>query len=183
MCDDWDIQHHIRAWHRNVGYVGQKVFLTDQNVLENVAFGVPASKIDRERVRAALRMASALEFCEALPEGLSTELKGGAVLSGGQAQRIAIARAVYEDPEVIVFDEATAALDNTTEREISDAIAALGGTKTVICVAHRLSTIKKADCIYFLSGGRIAARGRYEQLLLDSDEFREMAEAGELTGS
>src|SRR5690606_38589902 len=106
-------------------------------VRANVAFGIPKEEVDDERVRRALQQAQALEFVDALPNGLDSQLDGGRRLSGGQRQRIVIARALYNDPDIVVFDEATAALDNVTEQEITDALLQMKGIKTIVCVAHR----------------------------------------------
>src|SRR5690606_31352933 len=118
-------------------------YLTGRSVRENVAFGLPPDQIDDERVWRALEQAAAADFVRALPHGLDTGLREAASnLSGGQRQRIAIARALYKEPDVLFFDEATAALDNITERDIARSIQSLSGERTVICVAHRLSTIR-----------------------------------------
>lgn len=175
-CDGRDIFTFMRSWHRNIGYVGQHVFIASASVKENVAFGVPKTRIDNKKVWRALEQAAAADFVRELPKGLNEPLKdGGARLSGGQRQRISIARALYHDPDIIVFDEATAALDNITESEITNAIARLAGTKTVICVAHRLSTIRGSDVIHLVEKGRIIASGSYDELLETSPEFSRMA--------
>lgn len=175
MCDGWEIQQHIRAWHENIGYVGQHLYLTEDSVRENIAFGVAPAKIDDQRVWKALELASAADFVRQLPAQLNTPLRSGDILSGGQTQRIVIARALYDDPTILVFDEATAALDNETEREITDAITRLSGTKTIICVAHRLSTIRKSDTIFVLRNGRIVGCGTYDELKAENPTFRRMA--------
>jgi ATP-binding cassette subfamily C protein len=176
ICDDWSIHEHIRAWHKNVGYVGQQFYLSGRSIRENVAFAVPESKIENERVWKALKLASAARFVRRLPKRLNYNLQdGGSNLSGGQRQRLVIARALYHDPDVVFFDEATAALDNVTERRITQAIAGLTGEKTVICVAHRLSTIQKSDKIYVVKRGRIVASGTYDELLESSKTFRRLA--------
>ena len=114
------------------------------------------------------------------PKGLDAALgKGGVLLSAGQRQRISIARALYGDPSVLVFDEATAALDNTTEKEVSASISGLSGIKTIICIAYRLTTIRNSDVIHFVTEGRIAASGTYDELYAESEEFRHMAMIGE----
>lgn len=176
LCDDWSVFDHIRAWHRNIGYVSQAAYISPASVRQNVAFGVPPDEVDDAKVWRALEMAAAREFVEALPQGLDTGLRaGGTRLSGGQRQRIVIARALYHDPDVVVFDEATAALDNITEQEVTNAAVRLRGNKTVICVAHRLSTIRDSDVIHLLGGGQIVAAGTFDELLDQSELFRRMA--------
>lgn len=176
VCDDWSVFDHIRAWHRNIGYVSQTAYISPASVRENVAFGVRPDKVDDARVWRALEMAAARSFVESLPQGLDTPLRaGGTRLSGGQRQRIVIARALYHDPDVVIFDEATAALDNITEQEVTDAAVRLRGTKTVICVAHRLSTIRSSDVIHLVHAGQIVASGTFDELLDRSDLFRRMA--------
>jgi ABC-type bacteriocin/lantibiotic exporter with double-glycine peptidase domain len=178
LCDGWSVFEHIRKWHANIGYVGQALYIAGRSVRENVAFGCPPEQIDDDKVWRALELASAADFVRALPGGLRTDLReAGSILSGGQRQRIVIARALYKDPDVLFFDEATAALDNVTEQEITNAITRLSGEKTVICVAHRLSTIRGSDTIYMVEGGSVVASGSYDELLATSDGFRAMAQA------
>lgn len=175
-CDDWDISEHPRAWHQNIGYVGQEMYIARRTIRENVAFGEEEEFIDDEKVWAALKLASAYGFVKKLPKMLRYRLsEGGTNLSGGQRQRIIIARALYRDPEIVVFDEATAALDNRTERSISRAIRRIAGAKTVICIAHRLSTIRDSDVIHVVDKGSVSASGSYEELLEKSPTFRELA--------
>lgn len=179
-CDARSVYSHIRTWHSRIGYVGQKMFIAGRTVRENVAFGLASHEIDDAKVWQALELASAADFVRQLPEGVETNLREqGSILSGGQRQRIIIARALYKDPDVIFFDEATAALDNITEREITQAIARLSGTKTIVFVAHRLSTIRQSDTIYVVDEGRIAASGTYDELLESSVRFRAMVHATE----
>ncbi len=176
LRDGRPVQNHIRAWHRQLGYVPQRLYLASGTVRENVAFGRAANEIDDEKVWRALELAAAADFVRSLPKGIHTKLKeAGSSLSGGQRQRIIIARALYKEPEVIFFDEATAALDNVTEREIAKSIQGLSGDKTVICVAHRLSTIRWSDVIYVVDGGRIVDSGTYDELLEKSPVFQELA--------
>lgn len=178
LVDGTSIFESIPRWHEKLAYVGQHPYLTGSTIRANVAFGHPDGATDDARIWAALEKAQAAEFVRELPKGLDTGLAdGGLKLSGGQRQRIVIARALFKDPEILVFDEATAALDNITEREITNAIVGLSRQKTVLCVAHRLSTIRESDRIHFVAGGRITATGSYENLLRESADFRELAEA------
>ncbi len=178
QCDDWSIYQHIRAWHKNVGYVGQQMYFSRRSIKENIAFGIPPWKIDVDKVWNALRLARADDFVRALPNGIEQQIReGGGNLSGGQRQRLIIARALYDDPDIVVFDEATAALDNVTEREITDAIFTLSGTKTVICIAHRLSSIQHSDTIYVVEEGRISGCGTFDELLGSNETFRKLASA------
>lgn len=146
-----------------MGYVPQNVYLIDDTIRSNVAFGVPAEEIKEELVWSALRQAKLDEYVWQLPEGLNTIVgEGGIKFSGGQRQRIAIARALYYDPEILVLDEATSALDNETEREVMESIDLLQGKKTFIIIAHRLSTINKCDKIYEVKEGKIIERSNSE---------------------
>ena len=154
----------------------QHVFLSDDTVAGNIAFGVPAADIDMAAVERAARIAQVHEFIVGLPSGYRTQVgERGVRLSGGQRQRLGIARALYNDPEVVILDEATSALDTVTESAVFDALASLAGTKTVLLVAHRLSTVRSCDVIYLIDGGRVAARGTYEQLMQSSESFRSLA--------
>ncbi len=156
---------NIRAWQRSIGYVQQSVHLVDDTVAANIAYGVPRDEIDLDQVAHAGRLAKLDAFVATLPDGYLTMVGDrGMRLSGGQRQRIAIARALYRDPEVIVFDEATSALDTVTEQAVMDAIGALGGEKTVLIVTHRLSTVAACDQIVVMRDGRVEASGRYEDL-------------------
>jgi ABC-type multidrug transport system fused ATPase/permease subunit len=167
-------QTSLRLWHKRLGYVPQHVFLSNASVLENIAFGVPVDQIDRAAVARAATMAQSDEFIDALPEGFDTIIgERGVVLSGGQRQRLGIARALYTDPEVLVFDEATSALDGLTEGGVMDAIHALTGQRTVILIAHRLQTIEACDRIVHLSNGRIIDDGAFHDLVRTSATFRE----------
>ena len=172
----------VRAWQQTVGYVPQEIFLIDASVAENIALGVPPDEIDMDRVRLAARVASLEGFVRAnLPHGYETKVgERGVRLSGGQRQRIGIARALYHDADLIVFDEATSALDNLTEREVMAAINGLPGDKTILMIAHRLSTVKRCDRIVVLSEGEVAAVGTWAELLANSHEFRQIAELAEV---
>ena len=163
-----------RRWQASIGYVPQDIFLVDASVSENIALGVPKNEIDQEAVRKAAISAQINDFIEAeMPEGYDTNVgERGVRLSGGQCQRIGIARALYHDPAVIVFDEATSALDNSTERELMREINALSGEKTVIMIAHRLSTVKECDFILVLDKGKVVGKASYDDLLSENVFFQ-----------
>ena len=174
--DGTDIFTALRSWQSKIGYVAQSAYLLDDSVRRNVAFGLPDDEIDDGKLRIALQMAQLEAVVAALPSGLDTVIgERGARLSGGERQRVAIARALYHQPELLVFDEATAALDGQTERDVTAAIEALHGRKTMIIVAHRLSTVRSCDRLVFLRGGRIEAQGSFEELLERSPRFRSLA--------
>ncbi len=175
LCDGKDVQQHIRAWHRQIGYVGQDLWLSSTSVRNNVALGIANPRIDDSAVERALRQAAAWDFVAAMPQGARTGLRGGSRFSGGQRQRVVIARALYHDPRVLMFDEATSALDAATEKLITGALVGLRRTKTVICVAHRLSSIRASDEIFVMRGGRIVEHGSYEDLIERSEYFRQLA--------
>ena len=154
--DGVDIRTDNRAWLAQIGYIPQMIFMLDGTIRDNVAFGEDAEDIDDADVWAALREASMEDFVKSLPDGLDTQLgERGVRISGGQRQRIGIARALYTNPSVLIFDEATSALDNETEAAIMDSINHLHGTKTMIIIAHRLTTIEGCDHVYRVEGGKI----------------------------
>lgn len=158
LADGEDIQKHLRAWQDQIGYVPQSIYLTDDTLRRNVAFGLPDGEIDNAAVERAIRAAQLREFVAGLRDGLETLVgERGMRLSGGQRQRIGIARALYHDPAVLVLDEATSALDTATERGVMQAVNALHGSKTLLIVAHRLSTVANCDRLYRLDQGRVAA--------------------------
>lgn len=169
----------VRAWQQSIGYVPQSIFLADATIAENIALGIPRAEIDRDRLAEAAKLAQVHDFIiNDLPLGYETEAgEKGVRLSGGQRQRIGIARALYHDAAFIVFDEATSALDNLTERELIRAVEALPGDKTLMMIAHRLSTVKVCDRIVVLDKGRIAAIGPWEQILAENDQFRELVQS------
>lgn len=155
LVDGVDTATDQRAWQDQIGYVPQTIYLTDDTLRRNVAFGVPVDEIDDAAVARAIRAAQLDEFIREQPEGLETVVgERGVRLSGGQRQRVGIARALYHDPPVLVLDEATSALDTATERDVMTAITALHGTKTILMVAHRLSTFQDCDRLYRLDRGR-----------------------------
>ena len=179
LADDVSItKSNQRAWWSSVGYVPQDVFLLDASVVENIAFGIPPSKIDYRRVHDACTAAQLRPFIEnELPDSYATRVgERGVRLSVGQRQRIGIARALYHDTDFIVFDEATSSLDNLTELEVMDAIDELLGKKTIVLVAHRLSTIKRCDSIAVMSEGRIVDLGTWDFLMENCESFRRIAE-------
>jgi ABC-type multidrug transport system fused ATPase/permease subunit len=172
---------NVRAWQQSVGYVPQDIFLIDASVSENIALGLPPTAIHQARVEEAARIAQLHEFIRSdLPQGYATHVgERGVRLSGGQRQRIGIARALYHDADLIVFDEATSALDNLTEREVMAAIDALPGDKTVLMIAHRLSTVKRCDRIVVLDHGLLVGFDTWEALMQGNEAFRRIARLGE----
>ncbi len=158
--DDIDIQTNLRGWQDMVGYVPQSIFLTDDTLRRNVAFGIPNEQIDEAAVWRAIHAAQLEQFVNDLLQGLDTMVgERGIRISGGQRQRIGIARALYHDPQVLVLDEATSSLDTVTEREVMDAVRALQGDKTLIIVAHRLSTVEHCDYLYRFEQGKVVEEG------------------------
>ncbi len=155
LADGKDVQENYRAWLKNIGYIPQMIFMLDDTIRKNVAFGVPEDKIDEDRLWEVLKEAQLDEFVKTLPEGLETGIgERGIRLSGGQRQRIGIARALYNNPEVLILDEATSALDNDTEAAIMESINRLHGKKTLVIIAHRLQTIEKCDLVYRVENGK-----------------------------
>jgi ATP-binding cassette, subfamily B, bacterial PglK len=174
--DGVDIQSCLPAWHRNLGVVPQAIYLLDDTLRRNIALGLDDHEIDEARVVEAVRMAQLEAFVAALPDGLDTTVgERGARVSGGQRQRIAIARALYRQPEVLVFDEGTSALDNLTEAELIEALEPLRGKRTMVIVAHRLTTVRRCDRIAFVRDGRIVDSGTYDDLLARSPAFQQLA--------
>jgi len=168
---------NVRAWQRAIGYVPQHIFLVNDTVAANIAFGVPPHKIDMEAVERSSRYAELHAFVtHELPHGYQTIIgERGVRLSGGQRQRISIARALYHDPDVLVLDEATSSLDNITERAIMDALHNLAHVKTILLIAHRLSTVRACDRIFFLANGRLEAVGTFDELLARDASFERLA--------
>jgi ABC-type multidrug transport system fused ATPase/permease subunit len=158
---------NVRGWQSRIGYVPQSIYLTDDTLRSNVAFGLLLDQIDEQAVVRALRAAQLDEFVKQLPDGLDTVVgERGVRLSGGQRQRIGIARALYHDPPVLVLDEATSALDVATERGVVEAVEALHGKKTILIVAHRVSTVERCDVVVRLANGAITDIGDPRSVLL-----------------
>ncbi|WP_306120541.1 MULTISPECIES: ABC transporter ATP-binding protein [unclassified Roseitalea] len=182
VADDVEItSENVRSWMQGVGYVPQDILLTDAPVAENIALGVPPASIDHDRVLKAARIARIDRFIEdELPQGYQTHVgERGIRLSGGQRQRIGIARALYHDADLIVFDEATSALDNLTEAEVIAAIDALPGDKTVVMIAHRLSTVQRCDRIAVLVKGRLVGCDTWSALMEGNAHFQSIARLAE----
>lgn len=171
---------HTSAWQQHIGYVPQQIYLSDGTVAQNIAFGSVEGDIDLSRVEQAARAAQLHEFiARDLPDGYNTYVgERGVRLSGGQRQRVGIARALYRDPPVLVFDEATSALDNLTEASIMETLRGFVRHKTIILVAHRLTTLRLCDQIMLLADGRVVQQGTYDELLKNSVVFRDLDAAG-----
>ena len=156
LCDGVDIFDNYPAWLSQIGYIPQSIYLVDEPVRNNIAFGIADDEIDDARIWDALEEAQLADFIRGLPEGLDTAIGDrGVRISGGQRQRLGIARALYHNPEILVFDEATSALDNETEAAVMEAINSFHGRKTMVIIAHRLNTIEKCDIIYKVDEGKI----------------------------
>lgn len=175
-----DIFCNMAGWRRHLGYIPQTIFLLDDTIRANIAFGVVPTKVDDGRLKTALASARLDEFVSTLPQGLDTVVgERGVRLSGGQRQRIGIARALYFNPAVLVMDEATSALDNKTESEVMEAIQNLKKNRTLIMIAHRLSTVEDCSRLYYLQDGKQIAQGTFDELKEQSEAFRQMAMTGE----
>lgn len=163
MADNINVHEKPKTFHAQVGYIPQVIYLSDDTIRNNIAFGVKEEQIDEKAVLAAMEKAQLTEFIDSLPHGLDTIVGDrGVRLSGGQRQRIGIARALYHDPEILVLDEATSALDNETESAVMEAIENLQGTKTMIIIAHRLTTIRNVDVIYEVGDGKVTEKSKDE---------------------
>lgn len=175
------ITDDLAAWYAGLGVVPQDVFLLNDTLTANVAFGIARGDVDLDRVRQVIGMAQLEGLVAELPEGLDTVVgERGVRLSGGQRQRIGLARALYRRPRVLVLDEATSALDNLTEHEIAKTLGALQGTLTIVIVAHRLSTVRHADTLVFLKDGQVETEGTFEEVRGRSPDFARLVELGEL---
>lgn len=171
-------RENIQAWRRSLGYVPQAIYLSDSTIRENIAFGIAPENIDDDAVERAAKIASLHDFIVSdLPQGYGTAVgERGVRLSGGQRQRIGIARAMYNDPTLLIMDEATSALDNLTERAVMDAVGNIGHEKTIVMIAHRLSTVRNCDQIILLENGEVSEIGDFDTLIECSEIFRRMAE-------
>ncbi len=171
-------KYNCRAWQKTIGYVPQDIFLTDDTVAANIALGIELNEVNQEAVERAAKISNLHNFViNELPLKYKTVIgERGVRLSGGQRQRIGIARALYHDPQVLILDEATSALDNLTEQAVMDAVHNLKKNITIILIAHRLTTVKKCDEIFFLEKGELKAQGTFEKLRQISDNFRANAE-------
>jgi len=168
---------NLANWQRNIGYVPQHIYLSDNSLARNIAYGVPDSEIDMSAVERAARVANIHDFiAKDLPKGYHTTVgECGIRFSGGERQRIGIARALYHDPEVLVFDEATSALDGVTEDAVLGALENASRLKTLLIIAHRLTTIKNCDVVYMMAEGKIVASGTYDELIGRNEQFKKMA--------
>jgi ATP-binding cassette, subfamily B, bacterial PglK len=165
LVDGVDIQDSLRRWQRCIGYVPQSIYLLDDTISRNIAFGIPDADIDPAAVQRALRAAQLSEFVDTLPNKEQTYVgERGVRLSGGQRQRIGIARALYHDPPILVLDEATSALDTATEQEVMAAVNGLHGAKTLVIIAHRLSTLRGCDVLIRLEAGKVVHQGEFAEL-------------------
>lgn len=181
MADGVDVSDDINGWRQNIAMVPQDVYLLEGTLAENIAFD---GAVDPERLRAAVAGSQLSDLVATLPAGLETHIgERGSRLSGGQRQRVGIARALYRQPTLLVLDEATSALDNDTERQITATIEALHGRVTTIVVAHRLSTVRHVDQLVFLSQGRVAATGSFDEVRETNDEFARLVELGSLAAN
>lgn len=181
LIDGVDLSEVLPAWQRSIGLVPQDVYLLDDSLGSNIAFGEEADEVDEERLEEAIRRAQLTELIDSLPEGLSTFVgERGVRLSGGQRQRIGIARALYLRPRLLVLDEATSSLDSQTERYITDTIDRLHGQQTMLIVAHRLSTVRRCDRLVFMRAGQIETTGTFDQVRRDNPDFARLVQLGSL---
>ena len=176
-----DIDQDMKGWRSHLGYIPQAIYLVDDTIRANVAFGIPPNEVNEDQLWSALRSARLDQYVLALPNGLDSVVgERGVRLSGGERQRLGIARALYPGPEVLVMDEATSALDNKTEEEVMQAIQNLKKGRTLIMIAHRLSTVEDCDRLYFLQDGQLKNGGHYNELVQNSAAFRGMAVANNI---
>lgn len=180
-ADGKDVYEAAGRWRRQLGYVPQSIYLTDDTLRRNIAFGQPDERIDEQRLARALKLAKLEEIVANLPDGLDTTLGDrGIRLSGGQRQRVGIARALYNDPSVLIFDEATSSLDTETEHEVNNAIQTLKGSKTLIVIAHRLTTVRQCNRLVYLKDGRVEDIGSFDELTARHAGFSKLVELAQL---
>lgn len=166
VVDEFNINESLKEWYKKIGYVPQSVYLTDDTIKKNIGFGLLEENIDDDLIKRAVEKANLNEFLNSLPNGLETIVgEKGINISGGQQQRIGIARALYRDPEILILDEATSSLDQSTEKKIIESIEALKGKKTLIVITHRLYTVEKCDKIFFIDKGQITKHGHPKEIL------------------
>lgn len=180
LVDDKEVDiKNLAGWQKNLGYIPQEIYLQDDTVARNIAYGVSDDMIDMKAVNHSAKIANIHDLIiNELPQNYDTVIgERGVRLSGGQRQRIGIARALYHNPKVLVLDEATSALDSATERDVFTAIENIARTKTLIIIAHRLTTVENCDVIYVLEGGRVVDAGKYDELIENSASFRKIAQA------
>ena len=164
--DEFNINESLKEWYKKIGYVPQSVYLTDDTIRKNIAFGLLEENIDDNLVNQAIKKANLNEFLNGLPNGLETIVgEKGINISGGQQQRIGIARALYRDPEILILDEATSSLDQSTEKKIIESIELLKGKKTLIVITHRLYTVESCDKVFFIDKGQITKHGHPKEIL------------------
>ena len=177
LLDGFSMDKNKNAqWKRSIGYVPQDIYLSDDTISNNIAFMTNDTDISSDHVFEAAKIANIHDFIMGLPDKYETKVgERGVRLSGGQKQRIGIARALYNDPEVLVLDEATSAMDTVTEQSVMKAINDLGNKKTIIIIAHRISTIQNCDCIYMLDDGQIVDHGNFKELVASNKRFQELA--------
>lgn len=177
LVDGKDVFQLRQAWLNHIGFIPQTIYLTDDTIARNIAFGLPDDKIDYDQVWSAVRAAQLEDYIEELPLGIQTIVgERGVRMSGGQRQRVGIARALYNNPDVIIMDEATSSLDNKTESLVMNALEILKKGRTFIMIAHRLSTVQQCDRLYFLEHGEVVASGTYEELKDEHIAFRVLAD-------
>ena len=177
LVDGRDIAADVRSWQRSIGYVPQSIFLADDSLRRNVAFGLDDAEIDDEAVRRALEAAQLGDFVRSLPRGVETKVgERGSRISGGQRQRLGIARALYGDPDVLVLDEPTTALDLPTAQEVGTVLSSLAGRKTVLLIAHQMSSVRLCHRVFLLRDGALVAEGSYADLASAYPEFQSLLE-------
>jgi ABC-type multidrug transport system fused ATPase/permease subunit len=181
LIDDYDLAQGARGWQRLIGYVPQEIYLANDALAANIAFGFPPEEIDYNRIERSLALAQLDGLVGRLPDGLETRVgERGVRLSGGERQRLGLARALYLRPTMLVLDEATSALDNSTEAQISSTFRSLHGTVTMLVIAHRLSTVRESDRVVFVDHGRVVGSGPFRELERELPAFAHMVELAAL---